>query len=50
MGLLREFGIYSEQSWEELKSFALKKYSEDEKIGLFAEKGGLKLGLQIGFL
>lgn len=40
MGLLREFGIYFEQSWEEWKSFALKKYSEDEKLACLLRREG----------
>jgi len=40
MGLLREFGIYSEQSWEEWKVFALKKYSEDEKLACLLRREG----------
>ena len=40
MGLLREFGIYSQQSWEEWKVFALKKYSEDEKLACLLGREG----------
>ena len=40
MGLLREFDIYSEKSWEDWKAFALKKYSEDEKLASLLRREG----------
>ncbi|CUS15545.1 unnamed protein product [Tuber aestivum] len=40
MGLLREFPIRHEESWEEWRVFALKKYSGDEKLaGLLRREG-----------
>ncbi|PWW74573.1 hypothetical protein C7212DRAFT_365118 [Tuber magnatum] len=40
MGLLREFAIHDEESWEEWKNFALKKYSGDEKLACLLRREG----------